>query len=310
MNNINWRGIDLNLLVAFDALMQNQSVTKAANQLSIGQSAMSHNLSRLRLLLDDPLFERQGQKMIPSQRALDLSPIIRRLLVTVEEQVLKPAPFEHLNYYGEIKIGLTDYAELIFAPILFDCLNQYAPHCQLSFHQVDRSNYLDRFAQHQLDVVIGSMSNLPTEYESHHLYRDNHVCLYDSAACSVDSPISLEQYLDIPHALVSPDGELKSQVDKTLNELGHQRHVSVGSANFLTVRHLLSGRRLLCITTELLAKQPTFADQLTLSPPPIHVPGFDIALINQKRNAAHPKWQWLIPLLEQTICEYVIGLTR
>ncbi|WP_087023818.1 LysR family transcriptional regulator [Thaumasiovibrio subtropicus] len=310
MNSINWRGIDLNLLVAFDALYENQSVTKAANQLSMGQSAMSHNLSRLRQLLDDPLFERQGQQMIPSQRAIDLAPLIHDMLSTIREQILKPAPFDHQSYLGEIRIGLTDYAEFIFAPIIYDAIHQHAPYCQLSFHQVDRSNYQDKFAHRHLDVVIGSLPNIPNDYQSLHLYRDNHVCLYDAAACEIDGDIPLEAYLDIPHALVSPDGQLKSQVDATLAKLNKARRVNVGSANFLTVRHLLKKRRLLCITTELMAKQPLFNDQLTFSPPPIEVAGFDISLISQQRNAHHPKWIWLIPLLKQTICEYVTEITQ
>ena len=80
MNTINWRGVDLNLLIAFSALMETRSVTKAAAKLSMGQSAMSHNLSRLRTLIDDPLFERHGHQMIATDKALELAPVVEHIL--------------------------------------------------------------------------------------------------------------------------------------------------------------------------------------------------------------------------------------
>lgn len=133
MQRINWRGVDLNLLIAFSALMETRSVTKAAQKLSIGQSAMSHNLARLRELLDDPLFERQGHSMLPTQKALELITSVENVLNIITQDILRPDDFEPLDYEGIFKIGLTDYAELLFAPALFDAIHQAAPHCQLSF---------------------------------------------------------------------------------------------------------------------------------------------------------------------------------
>nr|WP_086940274.1 LysR family transcriptional regulator [Thaumasiovibrio occultus] len=305
MNNINWRGIDLNLLVAFDALFRFRSVTKAAQSLCIGQSAMSHNLSRLRQLLDDPLFERQGQQMLPSERAIEIAPIIAQLLATVQEQILKPEAFSAADFSGRWRIGMTDYAELIFAPILFDAITQAAPHCQLSFHQVNRSNYLDKMHSLSLDAVIGSIAEIPAELVRMPLYRDHHVCLFDANATKLTVPLAIDNYLAVPHALVSPDDQLSSQVDNTLAQMDLSRRVVVGSNNFLTIRHLLQGRNLLCITTELLAKQALFDDQLTLCEPPIPVPGFDIDLFASARNSEHPRWQWLLQLIEHNICQYV-----
>ncbi len=79
MNEINWKAVDLNLLVAFSALMETKSVSLAANKLFVGQSAMSHSLARLRELLNDPLFERQGHKMIPTAKANQLYPMITQV---------------------------------------------------------------------------------------------------------------------------------------------------------------------------------------------------------------------------------------
>ncbi len=305
MQRINWRGVDLNLLIASSALMETRSVTKAAQKLSIGQSAMSHNLARLRELLDDPLFERQGHSMLPTQKALELITSVENVLNIITQDILRPDDFEPLDYEGIFKIGLTDYAELLFAPALFDAIHQAAPHCQLSFFNIDRHNYLDRFNQDNLDLVIGSMTQIPKEIEYHHLYTEDHVCLFDQGATQIQPPISIEQYAAIPHALVSPDGQLFTQVDNQLHEQGLKRQIAVGSRNFLTIRHLLSHRRLICVVSRLMAQLDIFNDKLTQCPPPVHIADFDINLLWLRRNAPHPRNSWLRETVTGVITEQV-----
>ncbi|WP_318490222.1 LysR family transcriptional regulator [Photobacterium leiognathi] len=301
--DINWRGVDLNLLIAFSALMETQSVTKAANKLAIGQSAMSHNLSRLRQLLNDPLFERQGHHMIPTQKALELSVTVENILNLVTNELLQPSSFEPKCFNGTFKIGLTDYAELLFAPAIFDAIHDLAPNSHLSFFNVDRHNYQTVFNEQQLDVVIGSMTNMGKEISSQYLYTEDHVCLFDSKATGLQAPITLAQYSQHPHALVSPDGQLITQVDNQLKHHALERQVAVGSRNFLTIRHLLKGRDLLCVVSRLMAQLDLFHDDLTQCPAPVDIADFDIRLLWLHRNATHPRNEWLRQLVAKTVIE-------
>ena len=308
MNDINWRGVDLNLLIAFSALIESQSVTKAAQKLSIGQSAMSHNLSRLRTLLNDPLFERQGHRMIATDKALELAPVIDNILHQITTQLLRPDDFSPHDYRGSIRLGLTDYAELLFAPALFDAISAEAPGCQLSFCNVDRNNYQSAIAEQQIDLVIGSMKDLPKELDSQYLYTENHVCLFDSRATGLAAPVDLARYIATPQALVTPDGKLTSAVDSQLRQQGFSRHIAVGSSNFLTIRHLLSGRNLLCVVSTLMARLEIFNDNLTQCRPPVDIPDFDINMLWLRRNGNHPRIEWLKQLVSQTITERVTAL--
>ncbi|ELR65351.1 LysR-like transcriptional regulator [Photobacterium marinum] len=310
MKDINWRGVDLNLLIAFSALMETRSVTKAAAKLSIGQSAMSHNLSRLRTLLNDPLFERQGHQMIATDRAIELTPVIEHILGLVTSEILRPGDFIPADYRGNFKIGLTDYAELLFAPALFDAISEQAPHCQLSFCNVDRNNYQAAFENQNIDLVIGSMKGLPKEIESQHLYTEDHVCLFDQKATGLSIPVDMASYVATPQALVTPDGKLASQIDDQLKQQGFSRHVAVGSGNFLTVRHLLTGRNLLCVVSTLMAKVDIFQDNLTRCPPPVEIPDFDINMLWLKRNASHPRIEWLKQIVCDTITQRVVALRQ
>lgn len=202
--DINWKSIDLNLLVAFSALFETQSVSAAAKQLHVSQSAMSHSLARLRVLLDDPLFERHGHTMLPTERALSLASTVESILDKVTGELLSPKVFLPKDYKGVCRIGLTDYAEFIFSPLLFDDISQQAPHCQISFVNVNRSNYVRLVEEQKLDVVIGSFPDLDARFQSEHLYDEEHVCLFDSNVFGKVKQLSLEQYLSIDHALVSP----------------------------------------------------------------------------------------------------------
>ncbi|KLV06791.1 LysR family transcriptional regulator [Photobacterium aquae] len=310
MSAINWRGVDLNLLVAFSALMETRSVTKAADKLSIGQSAMSHNLSRLRGLLDDPLFERQGHQMIATDRALELAPVVDQILQMVTSQVLRPGTFVPDQYDGTFRIGLTDYAELLFAPALFDAIQAAAPRSQLSFCNVDRNNYQRAAEEQKIDLIIGSMTDIPREFDHQYLYTEDHVCLFDPSATGLGSPIDLARYIQTPQALVTPDGKLATNVDNQLQQQGFQRHIAVGSSSFLTIRHLLTGRNLLCVVSTLMAKLDVFHDNLCQCSPPVHIPDFDINMLWLQRNAAHPRQEWLRRCVHHAVTERVEELRK
>ncbi|MFB9214808.1 LysR family transcriptional regulator [Vibrio sinaloensis] len=289
MKEFNWKGVDLNLLVAFQALYQTKSVSLAAEQCFISQSAMSHTLQRMRSLFDDPLFERVGIKMEPTRRAREVAPIIDRLLGSIKNDLLTKKHFSPAQYQGAWRIGLTDYAEQLFAPQLYDQLKQVSPLSQVSFYNVNRSNYLDIAESEELDVIIGSIENLNRRFLSQHLYTEQHKCLFDPRSVKLSLPLTLDKFVSVEHALVSPDGSLQTQVDQRLAKLGYERRVGVASRNFLTVRRLLIGRELICIVPKRFAEMETASHGLVAVDTPIEVPDFDIRLLYLKANQYEEK---------------------
>ncbi|WP_194436331.1 LysR family transcriptional regulator [Vibrio fluminensis] len=299
--DLQWRNIDLNLLVTFSYLYRYRSVSAAAEKSFVSQSAMSHSLARLRQLFDDPLFERKGHKMEPTEHAHHISPIVTQLLDSITHNLLTKEHFSPQKYSGVCRIGLTDYAEFIFAPAIYDRIRQQAPSAQISFINVNRSNYVALTEQEKLDVVIGSMPILDDEFESQFLYTEKHVCLADSNALGLAGELSLEVFAGIEQALVSPDGSLATQVDKKLAEHGLSRRVTVASRNFLTVRSLLKQRRLIAIVPEKMADAEGFDDSLSTFKPPIPVADFDIAMLWHSSRAGEEKNIWLRNLVEDVV---------
>ncbi|ROV60114.1 LysR family transcriptional regulator [Vibrio ponticus] len=299
--DLQWRNIDLNLLVTFSYLYRYRSVSTAAGKSFVSQSAMSHSLARLRQLFDDPLFVRKGHKMEPTEHAHHIAPIVTQLLDSITHNLLTKEHFSPQKYSGVCRIGLTDYAEFIFAPVIYDQIRQQAPSAQISFINVNRSNYVTLTEQEKLDVVIGSMPILDDEFESQFLYTEKHVCLADSHTLGLAGELSLETFAGIEQALVSPDGSLATQVDKKLAEHGLTRRVTVASRNFLTVRSLLKQRRLIAIVPERMAKAEGFDDSLTTFTPPVPVADFDIAMLWHSSRAGEEKNIWLRGLVQDVI---------
>ncbi|WP_059020069.1 LysR family transcriptional regulator [Vibrio coralliirubri] len=306
MADFNWKGIDLNLLIALQALYKTNSVSKAAERCYVSQSAMSHSLQRLRKLFDDPLFERVGSKMEATDRAIELSSTVDALLNTIQSEVLLSKSFDAETYKGTWKIGLTDYAEQMFAPILFDLIKQSSPYSQVALFNVNRSNYQQVFDDAKLDMTIGSFGEVPKQYRTKHLYTEQHVCLLDQSVLSIEEPMSLEQFVAVEHALVSPAGALKTGVDTRLAELGLSRKVAISSSNFLTVKRLIRGRELLCIVPKLVARKDMDSEETLLAvKPPIDVPDFDIQLVYRKAKHLDDKNKRLRKLITNAISSVI-----
>ena len=296
-DDIQWRNIDLNLLVTFSYLYRYRSVSLAAEKSFVSQSAMSHSLSRLRVLFDDPLFERKGHKMDPTEHAHHIAPTVHHLLDSIAKDLLTKSAFQPENYAGVCRIGLTDYAEFIFAPLLYDEIRKRAPEAQISFINVNRSNYVAITEHDKLDVIIGSMPVLDDNFESQYLYTEKHVCLCDKRVLKGETQLSIHAFANIEQALVSPDGSLSTQVDKKLAEHGLSRKVTVASRNFLTIRNLLKQRELVAIVPEKMAQAEGFSDDLVSVQPPIAVADFDIAMLWHTSRNNEDKGIWLRQLV-------------
>lgn len=307
--------------MAFSYLYKYRSVTIAAEHYCVSQSAMSHCLSRLRTLFGDPLFERKQNLMLPTEYAKQIAPTIESLLQQVQTNLLAKAPFVAEEYQGVCRIGLTDYAEFLFAPLIYEAIREDAPLAQISFIKVDRSNYVEVFESGKLDLLIGSIPSADQRLSCEYLYTEKHVCIASRSLLKGKKTLSTEEFSQLEHALVSPDGTLSTQVDKSLSEQGLKRRVTVSSSNFLTVKRLVELSKLVAIVPQRVAGIPVAGipvagtpvaeisesdNTLVIMPPPVPVADFDISMLWLARQTKNEKNEWLRALLYQTLAEHCI----
>ena len=289
----NWRNVDLNLLIAFHYLYGCQSVSQAAQQAHVSQSAMSHSLAKLRTLFDDPLFYRRGHQMLPTEYAVTLAPKIKDILSHIDQELSHNHQFVPSQFNGQFKIGLTDYAEWLFAPAIYDHLRQLAPSAQILFHTINRDNYQTLFDKQRIDAAIVGFTPASTGFQRQTLYTEDHVVLFDSTTVDRQQLTSATGFAQLPHALVSPDGSVATKVDTILNDLGLTRQVTTTSASFMSISRMLQGRSIIATLPSRLAKALQQHHQLSYCKPPIEMDGFDVSLISEQHQHTTQKVQWL-----------------
>ena len=301
MKQIDVSRVDLNLLTAFEALYQERSVSAAARRMYLGQPAMSHALARLRRLFDDALLERHGQHMQPTRRAEELYPVINGVLTEIRENILDQTAFESKKLQATVRIGLNDYSELVYAHSLFERMMTEAPGARISFMTVNRGNARDLLKSGRLDLALGHWPDPPEDIAVEDLYTEKHVCLLDNQVLQCELPLSLEDYVAIPHALVTPDGMLTGRVDELLAEQGLKRNVALGCTRFVSLLDLLKGNKLLSVVPEILSLLDLSDKPLAQCPPPLPVADFAISLAWRRSDSHHPMLRWLKSLVSDVV---------
>jgi len=234
--------VDLNLLVYLDVLLRECNVTRAAEELGISQPAMSNSLRRLRDLFDDPLLVRTSDGMTPTDRALELQPLVRNVLAAAEIAVLPKTVFDASASDRIFRIMASDYTEVTLLPQLLSRLRREAPGIRLdimtpsdvSFHDVERG---------KVDMVINRFDTLPQSFHQVHLWDDSFSCVM-SATNPVIKNWNLDNYLSHKHVWVSKTGmgvgvgmssddvQRLGWVDEALGKLDAKREISVFTRHY------------------------------------------------------------------------------
>ena len=200
------RNFDLNLLVAFDLLMQEQNVSRAAERMFVGQSAMSHTLQRLRQQLDDPLLVKTSTGMKPTDRALALIDPVRIVLRDVERLLRAPEDFDPDKSQRRFVIAATDYMEVLVLPALVELITRQAPNVVIHFKRTELPFPESELEHNELDVVLGFEAILkPAGYLiSEKLFDDRVTCLVSrSHPANEGVRLTLDEYLSMRHMLIS-----------------------------------------------------------------------------------------------------------
>jgi len=215
---------DLNLLLVFEAILREQSVTKAAERLSLSQPAMSHALNRLRWLLKDQLFVRTPTGMMPTPRAEQLALPVRRALEELQ-LALEPETFTPSTAERRFTIAVNNYAAVVLAaPIVAQC-SVLAPLIRLSLRPSGTLNLPDLLDRGELDLVISAVDAPAERFASQLLVEDRYVAVMRHGHPAVDRALDLATFADLPRLVISSSGEDVRFIDEALASLEKARSV-------------------------------------------------------------------------------------
>ncbi|WP_249674320.1 LysR family transcriptional regulator [Pseudomonas abieticivorans] len=290
MNRNDLRRVDMNLLVIFEALMFERNLTRVAEKHFMGQPAVSAALARLRDLFDDPLLIRNGRNMDPTPRALAILGELQPALDTISGAVSRAKDFDPANACDTFRIGLSDDAEFGLFPPLLNALREEAPGIIIV---VRRTNYLlmpAMLASGEISVGVSYTTELPANAKRKKL-RDIGVKVLRGD--SRPGPMSLDEYCERPHAMVSFSGDLSGNIDLDLARVGRTRRVVLGVPQFSGLRSLLKG-------TDLIATVPDYAacalvddGGLRAEEPPVPIVPAELSMVWSGVHDNDPAERWL-----------------
>ncbi|GLK69356.1 LysR family transcriptional regulator [Hansschlegelia plantiphila] len=285
--------LDLNLLVAFDALMTERSVTRAAARVGLGQSAMSHALARLRTVFGDELLIRGPDGMRPTPKALALSAPIRAALAQIEAAVRPERTFDPATEDRTFTIGLPDSVEVLLAPKLVAHLQTVAPGIRLLLRTMDRIRILEDLDAARTDLGIGVFDEGQTHHKRRILHKENYLCIFNPRLVGAEPPITLADYLRLPHVLTSLVESQHGVVDDALAKIGEKRTIALTSPRFTAVPFVVLQAPVIATMHSKVARYFAEAMGLTLSPAPVILPDVAVSMLWHSSYDSDPAHQWL-----------------
>lgn len=234
---MNLTSMDLNLLVAFDALARERNVTLAANRVGLTQPAMSNALARLRRIFNDPLFVRTSAGMQPTPYAQQLAEPISRACELMEAALRTDASFDPATSSRKtFSFYLSEIGELVFLPKILQALQKHAPRIAVKVHRVPEIGAQDAMAAGDVDLAIGIFPNLASGFYQQRLYGDKFVCIMRRDHPLVQDSLSMEQYLAVPHAIVAATGTgHDTAIEQVLWKQRLHRKIAVTVPHFLVL---------------------------------------------------------------------------
>lgn len=266
-----FKGLDLNLLVALDRLLNEKSVSKAAESLHLTQSATSGALSRLREYFGDELLMRLGRSMVLTPRAVELQGAVRNALMQIEGTILTPPDFDPATVRREISIIASDYMTIALLAGALAEIGPRAPHIQFSI-QPPRVNPRGQLERGEVDFLVMPDVYCSPDHPLLTLLREGYRAVVWEQNDQVGDELTLRQLLDLPHVAVRFPNAGPTYEGWVIDRYARDMKVDVEVGSFSTVPFLLVGTNRVALMHERLATTFSRMLPLRLLPCPVEIP--------------------------------------
>ncbi|GAA5177404.1 LysR family transcriptional regulator [Niveibacterium umoris] len=290
-------GIDLNLLVALQALMQEAHVTRAAERLGVTQPAMSRTLGRLRALFGDPLFVRTPSGLKPTPRAEALRERLDATLADVAGLIAPPL-FDPAQARGRWCISTTDYGANSMLPRVVERLHREAPQLDLTISAWRDDQGYRQLESGEAQLALATVAQAPAGIHGRGLGDDQFVCLLRAGHAALSQDFDLETFLKLPQILIHLGGaDPRGVVDLALERIGRARRVAVRVANFMAALSIAARSDMVVSVPRTLARLYGSGLGLVEREVPLDLPRIRYALLWHERLHHDPGHSWL-----RTLC--------
>jgi len=291
-------GMDLNLLIALRAMLEEANVTRAGERIGMAQPAMSTALARLRRHYRDDLLVRVGRDYELTPFARSLLPLVEQTMPLIEQALALHDDFDPATSSRAFSISLSDYAFSVLNAPLLRRVQEQSPDVQLDFGPIPWDMHLSDRGLLQYDFLIGPLGCGFTG-ENTVIFDDRFVCVADPGHERLSGgTLSLEDFQRLPHAVASFGPNL-TPLDRALSSRGIRQNVRVSTVGWLPLPFVVAGTDLVAAVPERLARLVSGLAGVTIVEPPFG----DIELVEalwwHPTRAADPGHRWLLGLLRE-----------
>ena len=284
---------DLNLLPVFEALFRHSSVTRAAAEVGLTQSAMSSALGRLRRQLNDPLFVSTRSGMLPTPRALELAPALTDALATVRQALGARDAFDPQRTTRSLRVYMTDVGETVLLPALMRHLQENSPVMRLETAQLPAAEVAARLETGDIDLAVGYLPQLRDKIRRARLFEEHYVCMTrPDHPFGRRAPLTVKEFVAARHVLIASMGSGHQVLERTLAERGVEENVALRVPHFVVIPLIVAGTDLIVSLPSRAAEVSARLVKVKVHPLPIPIPSFDVTLYWHARveNDAANRW--------------------
>jgi DNA-binding transcriptional LysR family regulator len=296
--------LDFNLLKVLDALLRTQSVSRAAEDLNVTQSAVSHALRRLRDIFGDPLLVREGAVMKASARALALRDPLERAMSDIHALMTASSHFDPALSHRLFRLAMSDAMTVEGLPSIVKFVRREAPNVDIRVETGGPVHSCRLLLEDKADLALGVFPSVPDGLKGEELYRDELVCIVDRANPRLrNGQLSLQAFLDLPHVTVAPSSDSGVQLDDILRAMGYSRRIVASVPHYLAIPSLISGTDLIAHSRRKLLDVFRSASGLVMLPVPVPFPVPDLvfAQVWHEREDLDAGQQWLRGLVSRAL---------
>ncbi|WP_204136902.1 LysR family transcriptional regulator [Halomicronema sp. CCY15110] len=299
MKSIDLGAVDLNLLVAFEALYIHQSVTLAAQRIHIGQPAMSAALGRLRSLLDDELFVRVGRAMKPTSKAVAIAPQVISALDTIRATLADLQTFDPASSQKTFTVATSDYFASMILPVLLGILRHQAPHVNLQFLTVEKESLVNSIENSEVAVAVGTFNNLPPYILQQTLLSEEFIGIARNGHPALkDGVMNLEDFVGFPHALFTLRRDNTGIIDQALANQGLKRRIALTVPYWFALPSAIESSDLLVAIPSCMAAHITQHYSLQTFDIPINLSSWSISIVWNALDDQNFENLWLRQIIQ------------
>jgi DNA-binding transcriptional LysR family regulator len=291
------RALDFRLLLAFEALLAERHVSRAAAAVGLSQPAMSHTLAKLRQQFHDPLLVRTSSGFEPTPKALELIEPVREAIRQVGRLFSEGTRFDPATSAESLSIRMGDMNEVLFLPSLLHRLEREAPGMTLTVHHLPPSETVRALEASAIDFAVSVIKHSKSVH-SLELAKDRMVCVMRRGHPAAGKRLTVPAFLALRHLrIVQSAGDMRF-VEEALLKNGLQRRVAATTPHWLAASYLVETTDLVTALSESMVRRLNVDGRFAVRPLPVGGGEFSWRLYWHRRFDARPAHRWIRAMLE------------